>query len=391
METARPRNGPRRLLALLCLLVSAESASYVGGRILQKKWCMFGVPKPPADRVETTYEDYLRRRDPEIGWPLPEQYGGKLLDVYGARPSPAFPDTTPETSRVSLYGDSFTQSASSDEDAWGNVLARLSGWRVSNYGQGGYGTDQAFLRYVRNVADRSAYVVLGHLSEDILRNLTRNRDLLTYEMFYAYKPRFVLGADGALGLVPIPKLSTDEHERFIGVKSPPFDLENESFAPGGPAGATLLRFPFTLAFARNFGDFRMRARLSRRPWWAEFYAPGHPLHGLEITAGICRAFVAEAKRRGQRPIVLLLPNKEELVRFRANRETYYRPLADALASNGVDFVDFCPALAAFAEGKDLEQVYDGTQHFAAPTDRRLAEFVLEKIRSLERSSPSSGH
>lgn len=390
MDTA-PRKGLRRVLALFCLVVSAEAASYAGGRVLQKKWCMYGVPKPPASRIQTTYEDYLRRRDPELGWPLPEQYGSKLFDAYGARPSPAFPDTTPETSRISLYGDSFTQSASSDEDAWGNVLARLSGYRVSNYGQGGYGTDQAFLRYRRNVADRSTYVVLGHLSEDVLRNLTRYRDLLTYEMYYAYKPRFVLGADGALDLVPIPKLSTEEHERFIGAKGPALALEDESFAPGGPAGATLLRFPFTLALARNFGDFRMRARLARRPPWAEFYAPGHPLHGLEITAGICRAFATEAKSRGQTPIVLLLPNKEEVLRFRAKGETYYRPLADALASNGVDAIDFTPALAEFAEGKAMEEVYDGTQHFAAATDRRLAEFVLAKVRSLEAHPAPSSH
>jgi hypothetical protein len=385
MEPA-PRKGLRRLVALLCLLVSAEAAAYVGGRVLQRKWCMYGVPKLPAERIQTTYEDYLRRRDPEVGWPLPEQLGGKLFDAYGARPSPAFSDTTPETSQVSLYGDSFTQSACSDEDAWGNVLARTSGLRVSNFGQGGYGTDQAFLRYRRNVRDHSTFVVLGHLSEDILRNLTRYRDLLTYEMFYAYKPRFVLGADGGLELVPIPKLSADEHERFIGAKGPRFELEHESFAPGGPAGATLLRFPYTVALARNFGDFRMRARLARRPSWAEFYAPGHPLHGLEITAGICRAFVAEARRRGQRPIVLLLPNKEELLRFRAKGETYYRPLADALASSGVDCIDFCPALAEFTQGKTMQEVYDATLHFAAPTDRRLAEFVLQEIRRLEGGS-----
>ena len=126
-----PRKGLRPLLALLCLVVSAESASYVGGRVLQKKWCMYGVPKLPASRIGTTYEDYLRRRDPEVGWPLPEQYGSRLFDAYGARPSPAFPDTTPETSQVSLYGDSFTQSASSDEEAWGTVLARISGRRVA--------------------------------------------------------------------------------------------------------------------------------------------------------------------------------------------------------------------------------------------------------------------
>src|SRR6185369_11278719 len=111
--------------------------------------------------------------------PLPEQMGSALFNTSSARPSPAFPDTTPETSQVALYGDSFTQSPNSDAETWGNVLATLSGRRVSNYGQGGYGTDQAFLRFRRNVRDKSPFVILAQVAEDIARNLPRHRDLFT--------------------------------------------------------------------------------------------------------------------------------------------------------------------------------------------------------------------
>jgi hypothetical protein len=175
---------------------------------------------PAEPDADETYEDYLRRRDPELGWPLPEQMGSALFTASGARPSPAFPDTTPETSEIALYGDSFTQSPNSDAETWGNVLAELSKRRVSNYGQGGYGTDQAFLRFRRNANDRSKFVILAQVAEDIVRNLTRYRDLVTYEMWYAYKPRFVLDAKGELRLVPIPKLSEAEHRRLIGLEEP---------------------------------------------------------------------------------------------------------------------------------------------------------------------------
>jgi len=365
--------------AALVLAVSAETASYAAGKILQRKWCMYGVPVLPPSRMQTTYEDYLRRRDPELGWPLPEQMGSALFTASGARPSPAFPDTTPETSEIALYGDSFTQSPNSDAETWGNVLAELSKRRVSNYGQGGYGTDQAFLRFRRNANDRSKFVILAQVAEDIVRNLTRYRDLVTYEMWYAYKPRFVLDAKGELRLVPIPKLSEAEHRRLIGLEEPPLELEDESFRPGGPAGATLLCFPFTAALVRNFGDYRMRARLARRPPYAEFYATGHPLHALEITASIFETFAKEARARGAVPLALLFPNRSDLERLRASKETWYAPLARELEARHVELLDYGPKLLEVFRDRPMDDVYDSTGHFRAEADRRLAEFVLAKL------------
>jgi len=386
-ETTAPTSPPVRrrrsvAVAILCVLVSLEAASFVAGKILQAHWLMYGVPKPPAERLVATYSEYLRRRDPELGWPFPDQYGGKLFNATGARPSPAFPDTTPETAQISLYGESFTQSPNSDEDAWGNVLAVLSGRRVANYGQGGYGTDQAFLRYRRNVRDKAGVVILSHVTEDILRNLTRDRDLILYEMWFAYKPRFVLGADGRLELVPMPTLTEQEHLRLEGAAAPQLDLEHESFHPGGPAGATSLRFPFTWSLVRNLGDFRMRARISGRTYYAEFYAPGHPLHGLEITREICKGFAEEAKRRGQHPLVMLLPNREDVDHFRKSKEWTYAPLARELETHGVELLDFGPSVAGRAGDRSLDEVYDHTGHYRKEVDRLLAEFVLAKIRTL---------
>jgi len=375
----RLRNG---IIAALCTLAIAECLSYGVGKFLQRKWCMYGPPRDPAGKVCPSYAEYLTRRDPRFGWPYPDQAGTGPYDAFGARPSPAFPDTTPDTSQIALYGDSFTQSPNSDEDAWGNVLARLSQCRVSNYGQGGYGSDQAYLRYLHSSPDHATVVILSHLSENIVRNLTRNRDLLTYERWYAYKPRFVLDSSGKLQLVPLPTLTLEEHLRLEGNASPPLLLEYEPFCPGGPAGATLLRFPFTLSLARNFGDFRARARLARRPYYAEFYERGHPLDGLNITREICRAFVAEARRRGQSPLVLLLPTKEDLTGFRRTQQWTYANLVQELESVGVEFIDFGPTLAKNTEGRPADEIFDGTGHFRPETDKLLTTFVFAAIQRL---------
>ena len=77
----------------------------------------------------------------------------------GARFSPAYPE--PGNECVTLYGDSFTYGVGVREEyAWGNTLAERLRCRVGNFGVGGYGTDQALLRFMHNPNDPSSVAVL---------------------------------------------------------------------------------------------------------------------------------------------------------------------------------------------------------------------------------------
>ncbi len=305
--------------------------------------------------------------------------GGEGYDVTGARPSPAFPYTANGKSCVSLYGDSFTRSPQSPEDAWGDVLARLLDCRVANFGVGGYGTDQAYLRFQQNKQDGSEIVILSHTVEDILRNLTRDRDLLTYVRWYAFKPRFVYTDQQTLEYVPIPRLSSEEHNRLIGLKSPQLELERESFYPGGPAGAVRLRFPFTYSILRNLDDFRMRARFSGEPSYAQFYAKNHPLRGLEITREILKLFVIEAQGRGKRSLVMILPGKNDFMHYRKTRRWTYQSLVDELNREGISPLDFGPLLVGHIGSGDMDGFFDHTGHYNKKTDRLLAQFVYANL------------
>jgi hypothetical protein len=167
---------------------------------------------------------------------VPDQFGSGLFTATGARPSPAFPDTTPDTSVVSLYGSSFTQSSNSDAEAWGNVLAQIAGVRVANYGQGGYGTDQAYLRYKRTRADRSPIVILTQVSEDYPAGPDARPRPRAVRDVVVVQPRFVLAATDRSSSFPLPQLTEEESQRLVGQRSPPLVLEHESFCPGGPRG-----------------------------------------------------------------------------------------------------------------------------------------------------------
>jgi hypothetical protein len=178
------------------------------------------------------FEEYISRRDPALGWPAPDAFGGKDHDETGARWSPAFAG---QEACVSVYGDSFTFGADvAHEEAWPNRLAERLGCRVSNFGVGGYGSDQALLRFELNETNRAPVVVLGHLTENILRNVNQLRGLLYAGSRWGLKPRWIVGADGRLELVPIPTGSLSELSRVI--EAPEDHLTHEFFVPGGESG-----------------------------------------------------------------------------------------------------------------------------------------------------------
>ena len=106
------------------------------------------------DILKADFENYMKMRHPVLGWPSPSVFGDEQFDGSGSRWIPSFP--AEDTEVVSLYGDSYTYATDvSHEDAWSNILSKMVGGRVANFGVGGYGTDQAYLRFNRNIDDHA--------------------------------------------------------------------------------------------------------------------------------------------------------------------------------------------------------------------------------------------
>ena len=190
---------------------------------------------------------------------------------------PPFPIRPTRPGCVALYGDSFTWSSDVEaQDAWGNVLSTLLDCRVSNFGVGGYGTDQAYLRFRENDGEGSPVVVIAHQPENILRNVNQYRPLL-YPVTLRFKPRFRLDPDGRLELVDAPLIPVERYAAFV--RRPEDFLEDEYFLPGGPSGVRHARFPFTWTLIRAAAHFHIVSELAGTPWYADFYEPDHPVAG----------------------------------------------------------------------------------------------------------------
>lgn len=380
----KSRNAVFFVLMLFFTLTVLEGLFFSTGKLLQSKWAMWMAPgDPTAARSSLSYEQYLTRRDPVLGWPYPGQYGDDL-DVNGAQRNPYFPNGPQGGSCVSLYGDSFTRGGdtSSLEKNWGNVLSDRLACYVANFGMGGYGTDQAYLRFAENRDDASPVVILGLHTENVLRNLTRIRDLQNYERWYALKPRFILNYRHDLELVPMPDLTEEQYLRVVGVAGDPLTLEHENFQPGGPAGVVKLEFPYTVSVVKNLVRFYgFRSRLLRRPEWMEFLQRGHALHGHEITVGITRKFVELAEQRGKAPLVVILPHPLDFRHFLVKGSWPYQTLLEDYAQNSIPFIDFGPYLLSVAQerGRKIEEYFGPTGHYNDEGNALVACFVNGRL------------
>lgn len=205
----------------------------------------------PPSATQQDYDTYLVERDPKVGWPS-ASWLRDLTDERGARISPAHQSIGETRPCISLYGDSF---AFSDEvehsDAWANVAAADLGCRVDNYGVGGYGTDQAFLRLETHLdegRDLGDVVILTLYPVNLNRNVNQWRHLIAPSPF-GLKPAFY-PTDSGVELSPLFSGDFEAFQRMS--ENPVAFLPAETYAPGqsGFRRPIEASFPYTETFIR---------------------------------------------------------------------------------------------------------------------------------------------
>lgn len=367
-------------IVLVVLFLLTEVAGFMACRFLASKLVFY-----PPDRGD--YAEYLRIHDPVLGWPAPSKAAEEGRDAVGARISPAHPDRTGPAPLISCYGDSFTWSAEvGDADAWPEVLGTLLGVRVDNFGVGGYGSDQALIRWRRNVetgVDNAPVVILAHLSENVLRNLNQFRGLV-----YAgngglgFKPRFVLDDAGGLTLIPLQLPTGGDYDRFV--TNPGAFLHHETFKPGSPEGARIAHFPYSFSAAWSLTHPRFRAYFSGAPHYMRFYDPAHPARGTQLTASILESFWHEATASGRVGVPVIIPTGLDIEYFRKHQSWPYGPLVEELTKRSVPVLDLGPILEARMHPEPLPYYFAKgitSSHFSERGYRLVAEEIERHLRA----------
>jgi lysophospholipase L1-like esterase len=325
--------------------------------------------------ITESYENYSKRYHHQLGW-LSQR---ERVDAMGSRYIPAFNNPEQNKTCVSLYGDSFTEGFGVDhEHAWSNVLSLLLNCRVANYGVSGYGTDQAFLRFLDNRKDQARLVILGYLSENLMRNVNQLRNLISDVPSCHVKPRFILNEQGQLTLVPIPHLTKKQYEDLK--THPEHILHHEFYLPGGLSGYQRQKFPYTWGIIKVF-PILFKNMVLRQGTYYGLYQPGNPAQAVEITVAIMEEFCREARKRSQQPLVLIIPTHIDMATYRHIGKWVYQPLTDILTQRQLEFIDVGPKFLQNLGNAKLETLYNpkSQYHLSEKGNWLLAKIVYDYI------------
>jgi hypothetical protein len=367
-------------------LVCAEFFIFVFSSTVLKEKMPFLFLKNMQEVTLEEYQEYVSIRHPILGWPAPKLFGQRDFDESGSRVIPSFPN--PGESCVSLYGDSFTWGSEvSEEDAWSNVLSKLLHCRVANYGVGGYGVDQAYMRFFLNEKDESDIVVLTIFPHNAMRNVNQWRPLLVglRGSKFSLKPRFIVSDTGEMKEVPLLSLTYDE---FLELRRKPSKfLDQEYFLPEQIAGPIQFEFPYTWFLIKAMNHARVKASIlsliTGKPAWSGYFTPDHPSGSFQVATAIVKRFSDEARKRKKFPLIVFLPTPSSVNYFKKTGVWAYQPLIDKISEEQNYSINagpgFLERLGEQSFCDILTQVSDCGGHFNKRGNTILAEIMHETL------------
>ena len=389
-----PRSPLRKAAAWAVLVLSAWAAvEALCQAALFAVAALRGLPTPVSARfrLEAPVRRQLERMldgeplyyalDAELGWTvrpdgrLPlyraNAQGLRADRVYAERPPPG-------TLRIAAFGDSFVHGSEvANQDAWPARLERLRpDLEVLNFGVGGYGVDQAWLRWRREGQRFEPQLVLiGFMTEDIHRSVNRFRPFLSPQQPEPRaKPRFVLRDAGGLALLPNPLPTLDAYRALVADEAAvlPRVGRGDAFyqALWRPTPLSILpslrlaRFArFALSPARTIVDGRFNPRSE----------------AFEVTARVIEGFHAEVRAAGSLGVVLFLPTREDFERRRDRRGDAWAPLRERLGRDGIESLD---VIDCFERPRFLRAVvFMKGGHYGPATNRVVARCLLEAFEA----------
>jgi len=294
--------------------------------------------------------------------------GFRATREYSTNPGPGI-------RRVAAFGDSFTHGDGvGNSETWAEMLSVTApGLEVLNFGVGGYGIDQALLRYRQEGKHFHPHIVLiGFMSENI------NRSVNVYRPFYApgtgqplAKPRFRIKA-GRLSALDNPIGSLEEYQQLLDdTPSVLARLGESDYFYGHRAHASPWDF---LPSVRLLKLSIQEIRLSSEPIirGGRYNRQGE---AFAVTSAILDAFVAEVRADAARPLILVFPARPDLRDNWSGGIRVYQPLLDDFRAKGYEYVDLLDAFERCRNHCAIDSLVPG--HYSAAGNRMIADFLRD--------------
>jgi hypothetical protein len=191
------------------------------------------------------------------------------------------------------------------EDSWAYRLEQLlpKGCRVLNFGVGGYGIDQMYLRYKRDVPSwKPNLVILSFIDPDLDRTMSSYGFLIFEQGNSLPKPRFVLDQGGTLNIVNQPLPKAEDIFMLPSIHDVPFIEYDQKYKRADwdrPQWRAVYRSYF-LRFLISIYRFSEKDR----PFVSD-------ADMRALNSSLLKAFVEAVHKDGATPLLVYLPNKRD--------------------------------------------------------------------------------
>ena len=327
---------------------------------------------------ELTYHAY----SPELGWTMKtnghmrQVQDHDLLNIHidytattngqGIRADRDYATKVPDhVVRFAAYGDSFTHGDGvNNNDTWTSRLeTMIPNVEVLNFGVGGYGVDQAFLRYKQTAHLYHPKVVfIGYMIENL------NRHVNVFRPFYRpttslplSKPRFKLEGD-QLTLLPnpldsleklralidnpqqvLPGLGDHDYHYYVRYSESPWDM-----------------FPSVRLWKVLTYDFKTRFFSSDKRYnLIEHDRYNTNTEAYHVTVALLEHFYHQVKADGREPIILIFPSEGGLGLYYKKDKKIYTPLLEDLKKRGLNHLDLMDAFVPYKGKVKIREFYAG--------------------------------
>jgi hypothetical protein len=237
-----------------------------------------------------------------------------------------------EKTRIALVGDSYTFGEDvAYEDTWGYLLEKALGpeFEVLNFGVPGYGVDQAYLRYEKDVRQwKPTIVIFSFISHDVERTMTVYTSLNYPDWAMPFsKPRFII-RDGELKTLNVPPLASEAIFSKGSISELPFLEYDRGYRQSD--------------WQYNLSDHVYLAR-AFKTWFPRWEAIGLDVSDeavVSVNASILKTFVRSAEQSGVVPVVVYHPKRA----FDTSGSSY-QPLGKrVLQEAGLSYTEPTPCL-----------------------------------------------
>ena len=402
------------IFVIIFLLVIIEIIIRQTVLVVNKKFQWLIIQKDEIPTLSIELKKFLEHGyDKELGWvrkPNTEhmevgKYGQTkwTINEKGCRTNPNFDENK---SNISCYGDSFTFSRQvNDDETWEHFLSEMLDTNVQNFGVGNYGIDQALLRMKREFEkNKTPIVILSVVPDTISRINSIWKHYSEYGNTFGFKPRFIMENEN----IKLIKNFIDNEKKFQEYKKYLPEIKKLDYFYERKFVKEKIYFPYLLTilknFSRNFGIIfwiltinllkKMNRDISTIEWkpmqiimrinlkWRVkmFEKKQHK----KLLKEIVRDYVKFAKAQNFKPILILLPQKDDILFIKKNYNFYEDFLKDIEKSSGLYHIDVTNDLL---NEPDLDCLYSDDNeyggHYSKEGNKKIAEIINKKIMELD--------